>query len=252
MAKMRDELRGKRYLEQYTQSLAHELKSPLSAIAASNELLADPSMSASDRQRFSQLNYEQTEKMRASIDRMLEAARTENLTALERHEPIDWQPFLEDVIANHQAHALSKEITLQLVQTAHSLVLANGLLGVKGDPNLLQIALNNLIKNSLDFTPVGGSVGISFELTKSNTLHCVETRIVDTGTGIPAFAVDRVKERFYSLARPDGTKGSGLGLSIVQHIALVHGGSFDLVNSTGRVGCTAIFTLPSSNLNSAR
>lgn len=93
--------------------------------------------------------------------------------------------------------------------------------------------------NAVEHTPPGGSVRV--------TLRADDRAMVtvdDTGPGVPAYAVERVFERFYSLPRPDtGRKSSGLGLSIVREIARLHGGEVTLENRAGG-GARATLVFP--------
>jgi signal transduction histidine kinase len=73
--------------------------------------------------------------------------------------------------------------------------------------------------------------------------------MTDEGPSIPGYAKPHIGEQFYSLAQPDGTKGSGLGLRIATQIVKLHGGSISLKNrspngaSRGQYGCIATITL---------
>ncbi len=68
-------------------------------------------------------------------------------------------------------------------------------------------------------------------------------RVGDQGPGIPAFALPRLFDRFYSLARPDADRSTGLGLPFVREVALLHGGKASVDNAEGGGAC-ACLTLP--------
>jgi signal transduction histidine kinase len=111
------------------------------------------------------------------------------------------------------------------------------------DPDRIHQVLVNLLSNAIRFTPVGGTVTISFGRTDSQ----VSCAIVDTGPGIPAQDIPQVFERFYrgdrSRTRPEGESGAGLGLAIVRAIVEAHGGQAWAENAPGR-GTAVTFTLP--------
>jgi len=111
---------------------------------------------------------------------------------------------------------------------------------VYGKRFLLNQAFANLLQNATGFAPVGTSIILS--VTKES--HQAVVAIEDSGPGLPAYARDKVFERFYSLPRPDtGAKGTVLGLSFVREIAHLHHGEITLENRpTG--GCKATLTLP--------
>ena len=110
---------------------------------------------------------------------------------------------------------------------------------VQGDAFLLHLALSNLLKNAIEFSPAGGLIRVHGE--RSGSL--VRVVIEDEGPGIPDFAKERIFERFYSLERPvTGRKSTGLGLNFVKEIASLHHGSVELENRTER-GLKASFTI---------
>jgi two-component system sensor histidine kinase CreC len=96
-----------------------------------------------------------------------------------------------------------------------------------GERELLLQAVSNLLQNAIDFTPAGGTVALA---VKGEGDRAVLT-VTDSGPGVPDYALGRVFEKFFSLARPDtGRKSSGLGLSVVREVAHLHGGESTLEN----------------------
>jgi two-component system sensor histidine kinase CreC len=110
-----------------------------------------------------------------------------------------------------------------------------------GEEFLVRHAVENILQNAVEFTPAGGT--ISMKMDASNDNHVVLT-VADTGPGIPPYALNKVFERFYSLKRPDtGKKSSGLGLSLVNQIMSLHGGSAAIRNNPSG-GAEAILSFP--------
>jgi two-component system sensor histidine kinase CreC len=100
-------------------------------------------------------------------------------------------------------------------------------LTLNGNPFLLHQALENLVRNAIEFSPAGGTVRV--EVTPESDR--VTIAITDEGPGIPGYALDRIFDRFYSLGRPDtGRKSTGLGLNLVREVAKSHGGTIRVVN----------------------
>ncbi|REM97832.1 two-component system sensor histidine kinase CreC, partial [Mycobacterium tuberculosis] len=92
---------------------------------------------------------------------------------------------------------------------------------VQGDGYLLRQALNNLLENAVAFSPAGTVIALGAHAEGEG----IALTVADRGSGVPDYALDRVFERFYSLARPGtGQRSSGLGLSFVQEVARLHGG----------------------------
>jgi two-component system sensor histidine kinase CreC len=104
------------------------------------------------------------------------------------------------------------------------------------------MALSNLIKNAVEFSPHAGTVRVRCR----READLVNVVVEDEGPGVPDFAKERIFERFYSLARPDtGRKSTGLGLNFVQEIAALHHGEVRIENRVQR-GLCARFSLPAS------
>ena len=113
---------------------------------------------------------------------------------------------------------------------------------VAGDPFLLEKAVLNLLQNALAFAPDGGAIQIALTRAAGGC----RLSIADLGPGIPAYALPRVFERFFSLPRPaTGKKSSGLGLAFVREVATLHGGTITLENVLPN-GARATLLLPSS------
>ncbi|KOC89736.1 two-component system sensor histidine kinase CreC [Winslowiella iniecta] len=226
---MRLELEGKSYIEQYVYALTHELKSPLAAIAGAAEILqqAPPSPVVS---RFSANILQQNQRMQLLIDTMLRQAKLESRATVE--------PQQIDVAAMLSGLIVSREVPAQRKQIALKLDVRSGL-NCYAERLLLEQALGNLLDNALDFTAVGGEVVLRAELCEQGIAFIVE----DNGSGIPDFALARIFERFYSLARADGQKSSGLGLAFVREVARLHQGAISLDNRQPQ-GVAARLTLP--------
>jgi len=217
LAEMRERLDGKQYVEHYVQSLAHEMKSPLTAIRASAELLAAQPLG--DAQRFAGHIGEQTERLQQTIERMLMLARIEQLQAPEGAERIAAGELVDEVIAGRSAQAAARLLTLATGGARDAQLC--------GDRYLLRQALANLVDNAIDFSPAGASVNIDI-VADADTLRF---EVADAGPGVPDFALPRLFERFYSLPRPDtGRKGTGLGLAFVREVARLHRGDADFRN----------------------
>ncbi|AHG19321.1 histidine kinase [Chania multitudinisentens RB-25] len=226
---MRVKLEGKAYIEQYVHTLTHELKSPLAAIRGAAELLQEmpPPVTA---KRFLTNIEQQSARIQQLIDKLLIQARLESRPGLELAQ-VALVPLLRQVIAGKEAQATQRTIAMQMGNLAETTL--------TGDAFLLNQALSNLLDNALDFTPVGGTVRIESVRLE----HHYQITVSDTGSGIPDYALDKVFERFYSLARTDKAKSSGLGLNFVQEVARLHRGSIRLHNLQPH-GVAAIFTLP--------
>jgi two-component system, OmpR family, sensor histidine kinase CreC len=112
---------------------------------------------------------------------------------------------------------------------------------VQGDRFLIAQALQNLIDNAMEFSPMGGTLSIDLRAESLGTVW----RIQDQGPGIPDYAKDRIFERFYSLARGEAQeKSSGLGLCLVKEVIELHGGTVQVENASPQPGCRARLVWP--------
>lgn len=226
---MRRKLEGKAYVEQYVQSLTHEMKSPLAAIRGASELLQEP-LPDEDRRRFAHSIQTQQQRLTETIDKLLELAEVEQHGWLRRREPVELADVFGQLREAVAARLSARHLELEIAPTRAV---------VDGDPFLLRQALDNLLDNAIAFSPDRGRILVSTGIEASNAV----IRIADQGPGIPDYAHRRVFERFYSLPRPGtGLRSSGLGLPFVREVARLHGGSVTIANADD--GTEALLTLP--------
>jgi two-component system sensor histidine kinase CreC len=218
--KMRQDLDGKAYIEQYVHTLTHELKTPLSAISAAAQIL-ETDLDASQKQKF--ITNIETEVLRSQqlIERLLLLASIEN----QQHQAfkqIDLEYLVDDEIQSFDVLLASKNIRIALIK-------AEDFEGyVDGDEFLLRMAIRNLLDNAIDFSFNDVLLKVCLESTQSD----VELQVINQGRIIPEYALPRLFERFFSTPRPStGRKSSGLGLCLVNEIAHLHGGRVSLNNS---------------------
>ena len=228
---MRDALAGRHYATEYVEALTHEIKSPLSAIRGAAELLQEK-MPEAERERFVGNIARESQRIQELVDRLLELAALESRRRLDRVETIDLRRLVADTLAAAQPTARRRGVTLALVP--------GDAVTVEGDAFLLQRAIANLVDNAVDFSPVNETV----ELDVSAAARTATVGVRDHGPGVPDYAVGKVFEKFYSLARPhSGKKSTGLGLTFVQEVAELHHGRISLANAPGG-GVLAQLELP--------
>jgi signal transduction histidine kinase len=143
---------------------------------------------------------------------------------------LDVAPLLADVAELYGALAEEKGIALTVQAPAR--------LPAFGDRDLMQQAVVNLVDNAVKFSPPGGAVVLSAASTHGG----VEIAVADQGPGIPDADRARAAERFFRGESARNTPGSGLGLALVQAVALLHGGSLRLADAAP--GLVAILSLP--------
>ncbi|HET6719163.1 MAG TPA: two-component system sensor histidine kinase CreC, partial [Rhodocyclaceae bacterium] len=170
LALMREKLDGKHYVESYVQSLAHELKSPLSAVRGSAELLQE-APSAEDRQRFVGHIAEQTERMQLIIERLLALARIEQLQIPEARREIQLRDLIASTVDSRADILATRQLTVRIDADAGA--------EIQGDPFLLQQALANLLDNAIEFSPAQSVI----EIAVASGAERVTVSVRDHGPG---------------------------------------------------------------------
>ncbi|MBC8119316.1 MAG: two-component system sensor histidine kinase CreC [Burkholderiaceae bacterium] len=216
-ADIRDALTGKSYVEEYVATLTHEIKSPLAAIRGAAELLREP-LPENARVLFTGNIEEQVARAQDMVDRMLELSSLERRAVVARQEILSVAGLADAVRAELAPVAAQRGVEL--------FIDVDPALEVSGDRFLLQRALSNLVSNAIDFAPGESAVTVDGQLARGR----VEITVRDHGTGLPPYAQERAFEKFFSTPRPNGKKGTGLGLAFVREIAQLHGGQARLIN----------------------
>lgn len=220
ISEMREKLEDRAYVEHYVNTLTHELKSPLTAIQASAEILQDQ-IPLTDQQHFAQHIENQSHRMRDLIDRMLLLARLEKAP-----HPFDLQNFdLINMIKNLMQDQQSR-ITKQSIHI--TLDLPNSY-KIRSDVFWLKQAIQNILDNAFDFMESENHLIIQVKDVEQS----VVIRIFNQGEPIPDFALPHIFEHYYSLARPSTQqRSSGIGLTLVQQVIHGLGGKISVQNIT--------------------
>ncbi len=228
---MRDALAGKSYVDEYVAALTHEIKSPLAAIRGAAELLREP-LPEDARLRFAGNVEEQVRRAQDLVERMLELSGLERRRALQHRDPVALATLADAVREEMAPLATQRDVEL--------FIDVDPKLTVSGDRFLLQRALANFVLNAIEFSPREATVTVDAHDVGGR----VELTVRDHGPGLPAFAEERIFEKFFSLPRPDtGRRGTGLGLAFVREVATLHGGGARLANHPDG-GAIATLTLP--------
>jgi len=154
--------------------------------------------------------------MLSAFNAILRIARIESGARRAEFDEFDITAVAGDVIELYEPLAEQKQQAIE-VSLENSVV-------IRGDRDLLFQALANLVDNAVKYAPVGGRIRVSL----ANVPPEARITIADSGAGIPPAARTKVFQRFYRLDDSRGSSGSGLGLSLVQAVVLLHGGSIAL------------------------
>jgi len=230
------------YLDRHREFIAnaaHELRSPLAAIQASVEVALNGDRSTDEYQELLMSTMEELSGLTKLVNQLLVLAEND---AGMLEIPRIWlrlDQVVEKSVDMFQAVAEDRGIKLELAECPPAMLM--------GDVTRMRQVVNNLIDNSLKFTPDGGQVTVTLHHNREKDEF--ELRVADSGPGISADHLPNVFERFYRphQASPhSGARGSGLGLSICRSIVVAHGGRIE-VESTSEQGTVFVVSLPATS-----
>jgi len=223
--------------EEYLAFVAHDLRTPLTAISLAGRVLEQDIAgreNASVATRMLKSLRRNVQHLERLVSKVLEentSLQTEIGVKLERRETDLW-PLVEALI--HDLYPVAGTASTHLLNTVPDE------LTVYADASLLRRILQNLIANAIKYTPRGEIVISARESDAGDSVECTVT---DNGTGIPAEFLERIFEKGETDSENEG--GTGLGLAIVKTFAEAHGGRVS-VESTEGVGSTFRFWLPNA------
>lgn len=202
------------------QDLSHELRSPLARL----QLILDLAR-RSDEPAEAAPYFLQAEQEIARLDRMLgemlALSRMEGgLPGMER-EPVELAVLAQDCLEQSRFEAEARQVELCLTRVDSPVVSGNAM--------LLERALDNLLANAIKFSPEGSRV----ELSLRTDQRFAELAVRDHGPGVPESELALLFRPFFRGSNAARADGHGLGLSIVQRVVQVHGGSIEVSNAEG-------------------
>jgi len=208
---------------------AHEIRTPLSLVRASVELILDgaPGPLTDQQQVFLENIDENTQHIALLAENMLTKSKLESGVFHPTFQPTDIRDPIRAVVTDMRTFATRRN---QEIHVYYPQILP--LISI--DSVLLRQALTNLIRNAIQHTSSGGQIAVSIARNDLNLL----VSVTDDGAGM---SIEKRKQIFRRFAT--GRGGTGLGLMIVKHIIELHGGQVYIDTSLGR-GTTFMLTFP--------
>jgi signal transduction histidine kinase len=229
--RQRDELRRAERLAtvgRISAQITHEIRNPLNAIGLNAELLEEELLAAqATRKEAVQL----VQAISREVDR-LNGVAEEYLRFAKPPRPERARQDLAEILGS-LLDFLAPELAAAHIEVRREI--APGLPAVRGDEGQLRAVFLNLVRNSREAMPGGGTVTVRTRRTDSS----VEVEVGDTGGGIPPGDRTRIFEAFYSTKE----RGTGLGLAFAQQVVKEHGGTILCESEVGR-GTTFTIRLP--------
>lgn len=230
LARMREELTG---------MLVHDLRSPMSLILASLDLIREAHELGDDEQisRLVEIAKGGSQRVMNLVDELLEIAQLERGHLPLHKESLEAGTLLNEVAERFTLAADEAQITLTIEYE-------DGLPRFYADRSMIVRVLSNLVDNALKFTPDGGVVTLWARYDRDAKPSVIVLGVSDTGPGIPTEAFDQLFEKFRQVPSVRGRRrGTGLGLPFCKLAVEAHGGHIWVDSQVG-VGSTFALTLP--------
>jgi signal transduction histidine kinase len=216
---------------QLSAAVAHEIGSPLQIIAGrARSLMA--TTDASRIRRYARAVANQADRITRIVQTMLSLARQHSF----ERTVVEIEPALRDVVDLADLEARRQGVAL-------SCRVPNDLPEIVASADQLQQLVLNLLRNSIEATPAGGTVELTVSAETREEASGLRFEVADDGSGMPEEIVRHLYEPFFTTRAGEG--GNGLGLSVVESIVHEHGGTIDLETREG-VGTRFTIWLPSA------
>jgi signal transduction histidine kinase len=192
-------------------NIAHDLRTPLAIASAKIERALNNASGAEELRGALAGALDQIQRVSRSVSAMLRISAIENEARKTKFRDLDLATVCAQLFDFYEPLAESKDVAITFD--------APGPVEVRGDPDLMREAVSNLIDNAIKFTPAGGAVRIEARMVAGAAF----LRVSDTGPGVAPQERERIFDRFYRGERSGNSPGHGLGLSIAETIANLHG-----------------------------
>ena len=234
-------LRVEQTRRDFVANISHELKTPIGAIAILSEAVEGAADDPEAVRHFAGRLNKETARVSEMVSQIINLSRLQSDQPMMTPQQVDVCHVLADAVERNRELADSREVNL--------VVKAEPDLEIQGDPAQLTDAVSNLIHNAIVYSNPRARVAVSSRLVHDVDGDRADIAVADNGIGITDDDQRRIFERFYRVdyARSRDNGGTGLGLSLVKHIAQAHGGSVD-VWSKVRQGSTFTLSIPLPSL----
>jgi signal transduction histidine kinase len=207
--------------ERFIHDASHELRTPIASVQAEAQalLLSDPTKE--ELMDFASSVNDEMRRLGRLTGALLLLTRNDEKVILSKFKPVDIAETITEAIQHLSTMACDYQVRV-------SVHYPDGLDDspvVRGDPELIEAMISNLIRNAIRFSPRGSEVRVTL-----STAERLELTVDDDGPGIPADILPSILERFSESSTQRVRRGGGLGLAIARTVAVLHGGSIRASN----------------------
>lgn len=221
--------------QQAVQFVTHEMRTPLTAIQGSSELMTRYNLNDEKRKQIASLIHSESRRLARMIETFLSVEKLSAGQMELKREPANASEIVRTCLDRVQPLADRKQIGLELLSIQDATLM--------GDRELLEYAVYNILNNAIKYSPTGSCVTVDGRRRASDFLLSVR----DRGIGMDKKELESIFHRFYRTKRAiaSGEAGTGIGLSIVEQIVTHHGGRIEVESSPGKGSCfTLVFPAP--------
>ena len=205
---------------EFTANVSHELKTPLTGIVGTAEIMENGLVRPEDVSHFAGNIYREAKRLIGLVNDIIKLSRLEGGTPTAQWETVDLLRLADDIRDQLAFAAQKRQVDVQVRGVSAR---------AQGVPRIVEEVLYNLCDNAVAYNRPGGSVTVTVEDTPAGSV----VTVADTGIGIPRELQDRVFERFYRVDNSRSGGGTGLGLSIVKHGVAYLGAQIELESREG-------------------
>ena len=214
----------------FISSVSHELRTPLTAIKGWAETMSIGEPDPVTMGKGLNIIINETERLSGMVEELLDFSRLQNGRMVLVMDKMDLLAELDEAVYMLKERAVSEKKRFVYEQP-------EGVAAVLGDKNRLRQVFINIIDNAIKYTAEGGVIGIRVTLDEDQA-HVI---ISDTGCGIAAEDLPKIKDKFYKANQT--VRGSGIGLAVADEIMKLHKGSLDIA-SEENTGTTVTISIP--------
>lgn len=212
------------------QFVTHEMRTPLTAIQGSSELMGRYALPEEKRKQIAGLIHSESKRLARMIEIFLNVERLSAGQMELKHEHFPVRDLVETCVGRARPLAERKQIRIEVEALAEE--------NLTGDRELMEYAVYNLLTNAVKYSPPSTTVRVSGLRDRDRFRLAVK----DEGIGMDRHEVKKIFQKFYRTrkAEQSGEAGTGIGLSIVEQIVIQHGGTIEVLSKPGQGSC---FTL---------
>jgi signal transduction histidine kinase len=216
--------------------VTHEMRTPLTAIQGSSELMGRYNLSEEKRKQIAEMINTESKRLARMIQTFLDVERLSDGEMELKRELFEVREIVESCVARARPLAERKNIRIQTQELEGNL---------EGDRELMEYAVYNLLNNAVKYSPADTQITVMCRVVAvGKDATQIRLSVQDQGIGMDAKELRQIFQKFYRTKRAEasGEAGTGIGLSIVEQIVHHHGGKMEVTSQPGQGSCfTVVF-----------